>query len=135
MLYVWMHTEQQCNRQAQVLAWQLAVVLGLGIVFTVVRPGKRPTYLIDFYCLRPPNRCPALPEMSDITYSPVAEHMNNSDACPAARVSCWQVIRKLIDLLYRSCQREKLSTYCHTGHTFLPDCQSSNMLYNQNSRV
>lgn len=42
--------------QWQVVALQVAVVAFVAALMYLVRPKKGSTYLIDFYCLRPPNR-------------------------------------------------------------------------------
>lgn len=42
--------------QWQVLALQAAVVALVAAFMYLVRPKKGSTFLIDFYCLRPPNR-------------------------------------------------------------------------------
>ncbi len=42
--------------QWQVLALQAAVVAFVAAFMYLVRPKKGSTFLIDFYCLRPPNR-------------------------------------------------------------------------------
>ena len=42
--------------QGQALALLAAVVAVVAVIFQFLRPAKGSTYLIDFYCLRPPNR-------------------------------------------------------------------------------
>lgn len=44
--------------QWHLVGLQAAVVAVVALFFYFMRPGKRGTYLVDFYCLRPPNRCP-----------------------------------------------------------------------------
>lgn len=45
--------------QAHVLALQLAVALAVAAFVCLMRPAQLPTYLVDFYCYRPPDRCAA----------------------------------------------------------------------------
>ena len=45
--------------QWQALALQAVVVALVAAFMYLVRPKKGSTFLIDFYCLRPPNRYPA----------------------------------------------------------------------------
>lgn len=54
--------------QWQLLALQAAVVAVVAALFYFLRPGKGSTYLIDFYCLRPPNRCN--PQSSYASWAP-----------------------------------------------------------------
>ena len=49
--------------QWQVLALQAAVVAFVAALMYLVRPKKGSTFLIDFYCLRPPNRYHSLPSL------------------------------------------------------------------------
>ena len=42
--------------QAHVLALQLAVALAVAAFVCLMRPAQLPTYLVDFYCYRPPDR-------------------------------------------------------------------------------
>jgi hypothetical protein len=42
--------------QWQALGLQAAIIAIVALFFYMLRPGKRATYLVDFYCLRPPNR-------------------------------------------------------------------------------
>lgn len=42
--------------QWHVVALQAAVVAVVALFFYFLRPGKCGTYLVDFYCCRPPNR-------------------------------------------------------------------------------
>ncbi len=39
------------------MALQATVLAFTALCFNYMRPGRKPTYLLDFYCLRPPNRC------------------------------------------------------------------------------
>ena len=43
--------------QWQLLALSAVVAALVALAFSFIRPRKGSTYLIDFYCLRPPNRC------------------------------------------------------------------------------
>lgn len=43
--------------QWQLLALGAAVAALVALAFSFIRPRKGSTYLVDFYCLRPPNRC------------------------------------------------------------------------------
>ncbi len=46
--------------QWQLLALSAVVAALVALAFSFIRPRKGSTYLIDFYCLRPPNRCSTL---------------------------------------------------------------------------
>ena len=43
--------------QWQLLALSAVVAALVALAFSFIRPRKGSTYLVDFYCLRPPNRC------------------------------------------------------------------------------
>ena len=43
--------------QWQLLALGAVVAALVALAFSFIRPRKGSTYLVDFYCLRPPNRC------------------------------------------------------------------------------
>lgn len=55
--------------QWQVLALQAAVVAFVAAFMYLVRPKKGSTFLIDFYCLRPPNRYRLLPHPSSFLWA------------------------------------------------------------------
>lgn len=42
--------------QVHALCLQAAIVAIVALFFYFLRPGKGGTYLVDFYCVRPPNR-------------------------------------------------------------------------------
>jgi hypothetical protein len=42
--------------QLYAVAVQAAVVLVVAVIYSLLRPANWPTYLLDFYCLRPPDR-------------------------------------------------------------------------------
>lgn len=43
--------------QAHLLALQAAVAAVVFAAFSLLRPARMGTYLVDFYCYRPPDRC------------------------------------------------------------------------------
>ncbi len=46
-----------CTAQAHVLALQAAMAVVVVGLMMLLRPARLATYLVDFYCYRPPDRC------------------------------------------------------------------------------
>ena len=64
------------------LALQAVVLAVVYVIFSLLRPARMATYLVDFYCYRPPDRC-ALRVLSLPLYRicPYQEACNYTSAC------------------------------------------------------